>query len=1038
MILNEKKNKSLIGYKQRDIFISFRNLSVDGCQESIVLDSYLRGNGRIHLFKNIVMILLLLISFAIADNQDAYFQQYVNYDIDVKLDVDYHKLDVKETLLYTNNSPDTLSAIYFYVYMNKFRKRSLALLDLIQDKGSLTIHHVLENDSTNIDGLIDETIFHVRLHSTLKPGYSVRFKFDFTVVLPAVEGRVGYFGEHYDVGNWYITPVVYDKQGWHLNQHLDNEFYQEWGDYQVDIHVPKGFMVGATGNLMNPTKAYADTGFHIPNYYLVGEEDTTSTSWQYEAKNVHDFAWTTDPAYKLMQSNWNGITFNVLVMDYNADSWRQVLEWGPKAVQFLSENFGEYPYRQMTVVDTYIKAGGIEYPQITFINDMIHPEYQLSDFRTTIIHEMAHNWYYGILGSNQTEKGWMDEGFTTFAEIKTIEAIFGRYKNYPVTERDWFLKNFSLPDDDRTINARSYLKLAKFNFDNDFVNLHPDYMGKESYTLEYDKSAMILFMLEYTLGDSVFKKAMLDYYEKWKFKHPAPKDFISSMEKSSGRELDWFFDQWLNTNRKLDYAVTDVEGEWKLIDTIENYHCRIEFARKNKIFMPIDFDVYLKSGDTVKYQIPVDNFSKPEKNRKALLYWHFSQDTYTAEIFCDSEVNKVMIDPSLRLMDINMLDNSSNCLPGQDFHFMKYTSGTPPLNKYVWELWPTAFYNDVDKLKLGGTLNGSYLDIDHKIDLWLWYKTAWGNVDFDFSYRTPVDWVGKLSHIYLNAFNLDGRQGGQISVTHLLDKVWREEPRYKIEVGLAHHKMYDERYLVSLWDKGNVNTVFLNWSMDNSYYKGWKPKNTLQVNFISSIFSNQYDFSQVSLEWQHKLWQSYSDWEIDFRLIAGHSDGNIPAQYLFNLSSDNGWGEFQQSFYRSKGSLPYQWKRKGHLYKQGGGNVRGYSLFHKENIYASNISSFNIDISIPNPLYQSYILILEDIYPVMFADIGAVWENEIPSVKSFYKSFGISLVWNSFYYIDYIFNLEKVRVDFPIWLSHVPDSDKNLEFRWLVRFDFRY
>lgn len=1035
MILNGKKNKKKSVFAQKTSL----NLKVDEISESIKSEFTICKSYNIFLLSCLFVITIFFSRTSLAENSDAYFQQYVNYDINVKLDVDYHKLDVKETLLYTNNSPDTLKEIYFYVYMNKFRKKSLALPQLFQDKGSITIHQVLENDSANINGLVDETIFHVKLHNILFPGYSVRFKFEFTADLPQVEGRLGYFGEHYDIGNWYITPAVYDKQGWHLNQHLDNEFYQEWGDFKVDIRVPKGFLVGATGNLMNLTEAYADTGYYIPNYYLVGEEDTTNSHWIFEAKNVHDFAWTTDPDYRLLQAQWNGITFNVLVFSYNTESWKQVLDWGLKTIQFLSENFGDYPYDQMTVADTYIKAGGIEYPQITFINDMIHPEYQLADFRTTIIHEMAHNWFYGILGNNQTEKGWMDEGFTTFAEIKTVESLFGRYTNYPVTEQDFFTQKFSLADDDRSINARSYLKLAKFEFDNDFVNLHPDYMGREAYILEYDKSAMILFMLEYTLGDSVFKKAMLDYYDKWKFKHPGPEDFISSIEQTSGRELDWFFEQWINTNRKLDYAITDVDGEWQTVDSLKTFHCQIDFERKNKIFMPIDFDVYLENGDTLKYQIPVDRFSKPEKNRKVLPYWHFSQKKYSAKINCKSEVDKVEIDPSLRLMDINMLDNISSCIPKQDFHFMKYASNKPPVNKYLWEMWPTAFYNDIDKLKFGINLNGSYLDIDHKLDLWLWYKTAKTNFDFDFSYRTPVDWLGKLTHIYLNAFTIDGRQGGQVSIAHLLDKVWREEPRYKIEAGFTYHKNYDISYLMSAWDKGDITTLFFNWSLENSYYRGWKPKNILQVNLITSFLTPHYDFSLLSLEWQHKLWKTGNDWEIDFRLFGGHIEGNAPLQYMFNLSGDNGWGEFQQSFYCSKGSLPFPWKREGHLYKQGGGNIRGYSLINPENeLISSNVASINIDISLPNPLNQFYIPIVDDIYPVMFTDIGTIWNSNFPSAKSFKKSFGGSLVWNSHYYLDYLFNLEKVRIDFPIWLSDVPDSKKNLEFRWLIRFDFRY
>ncbi|MCK5032139.1 MAG: hypothetical protein KAS18_00865, partial [Calditrichia bacterium] len=320
-----------------------------------------------------------------------------------------------------------------------------------------------------------------------------------------------------------------------------------------------------------------------------------------------------------------------------------------------------------------------------------------------------------------------------------------------------------------------------------------------------------------------------------------------------------------------------------------------------------------------------------------------------------------------------------------------------------------------------------------------WYKTAWGNADFDFSYRTPVDWLGKLTHVYLNAFTIDGRQGGQVSISHLLDKVWSQEPRYKIEAGLANHKLFDDRYLMNIWDSGDVNTVFINWSSEDSYHRGWKPKNLMQLNFISSVFNEKYNFSQISFEWLYKVWNSYSDWEIDLRLFTGYGDGKTPAQYLFNLTGDNSWGEFQQSFYRSKGSLPFPWRRTGHLYKQGGGNVRGYSLIKvNSELYASNIASFNIDISLPNPLDQFYIPVIEDIYPVVFSDIGAVWEKDIPSIKSFKKSFGFSLVWNSYYYVDYLFNLEKVRVDFPIWLSHVPSNTDNLEFRWLIRFDFRY
>jgi len=449
--------------------------------------------------------------------------------------------------------------------------------------------------------------------------------------------------------------------------------------------------------------------------------------------------------------------------------------------------------------------------------------------------------------------------------------------------------------------------------------------------------------------------------------------------------------------------------------------------------------VALKNGKILKYQIPIDNFPKPEKNREPLPYWHFSKKDYTAELVLNSEVEEVEIDPSMRLMDINILNNHSGFIPRQEFHFMRYASEVPPLNRYVWEFWPTAFYNDRDKAKLGFNLKGSYLDIDHKLDLWLWYKTGIGNVDFDFSYNSPVSWFGKMTNIYVNTYTLDGRQGGEISISHVLNESRRAVPKYKIDVGITNHKLFDEKYLMTPWSFGNVNSLFFNWAMESSYYSGLKPRHLLQINMISSTLGSSFNFSQVSLEWFRKIWNSYSNWELDLRFFTGYSEGNVPEQYLYNLSGDNSWGEFQQSFYRSQGSLPYPWRRNGHLYKQGGGNIRGYSLVEDYlTLFAPKIAAFNIDILLPNPLETLYLPVIEDIEPAFFMDFGTVWNNKMPDFKLFRKSAGIAIAWNAFYYLDYWFNLNQVRIDFPLWLSDVKNGEKNVDFRWQIRFDFNY
>jgi len=258
--------------------------------------------------------------------RENYFQQYVNYVIDAKLNDGQNQIEANEQLLYVNHSPDTLSSIYFHLYFNKYKQGALT------EEGSprentiayIQINEIKENDSTTNSFEIDRTLMKLDLISKLGPGDSVLFTFDFIAKMPPASGRYGYLGLHYDVGNWFPTPVVYDRDGWHLHQHIDNEFYQEWGDFKVNITVPKGFVVGATGNLINPEEAMADTTKEVRDWFNHNFEDTTSTTtWRYEAKNVHDFAWSADPDYRYITRNWDSIDVHYLVMERNYDAWKK-------------------------------------------------------------------------------------------------------------------------------------------------------------------------------------------------------------------------------------------------------------------------------------------------------------------------------------------------------------------------------------------------------------------------------------------------------------------------------------------------------------------------------------------------------------------------------------------------------------------------------------------------------------------------------------------------------------------------------------------
>jgi hypothetical protein len=324
-----------------------------------------------------------------------------------------------------------------------------------------------------------------------------------------------------------------------------------------------------------------------------------------------------------------------------------------------------------------------------------------------------------------------------------------------------------------------------------------------------------------------------------------------------------------------------------------------------------------------------------------------------------------------------------------EWHFMRSQSRAPPLDQYIWEAWPLAFYNDVDIAKLGINLQGSYLNIDHQVNLNMWYKTATRRLDFDLDYQTPVGWLGKLSEIHLRLFTLDGRQGGRIGLIHRLS--FMGDPKVEMQIGFANHQLFDAEYLTGRWDRGNVNNLYLSWQRSTSY-RGWNPKQNLLVYFHTSIPGSAFQYSQFSFTGNHKFWDGFSDLEFDVRIFAGYGAYDVPAQYLFNLGGDNSWGEFEQIFYRARGSLPWPWKRNGNLYKSGGAEVKGYSLYGAGSIITGrNALALNLDLKLGNPAENILPYYLRLIHPHVWTDGGHVWDGNIPAFKNFKASAGISL-----------------------------------------------
>lgn len=529
--------------------------------------------GRLLFYKQRSVIKLYL-SFlcacfsASAICQQAYWQQQVNYKIDVSLDDKLHTLDGFEKIEYINNSPDTLRFIWFHLWPNAYKNDKTAFSD-----------QLLENDDTKfyfsdkeergyinrldfkVDNVTAETedhpqhidIIKVILPFPLPPAQRILITTPFHVKLPGNFSRSGHEGQSYQVTQWYPKPAVYDKNGWHPMPYLDQgEFYSEFGNFEVNITVPENYVVAATGELQNqgekqwldaranftwqPSKRKVKTkggGIKtITEKFPPSSNDIKILTFKQE--NVHDFAWFADKRFIVnhdtcMLAPGKKVDVYAYYTIEEKDEWKNSTRFAKDALRTRSEWIGEYPFKVVSVVQGPESiSGGMEYPTITILSPL--PNEQLLDF--TIAHEIGHNWFYAILGSNERKYPWMDEGFNTYYDNRYSEFKYGDkgevnivHKTVPIKsiERILFETKATLKQDQPINSSSDTLTLVNYELS------------------AYYKTGAWLEYLATLLGTGTVDKAMQAYYNRWQFKHPQPGDFRKVMEETSGRNMDSLF-----------------------------------------------------------------------------------------------------------------------------------------------------------------------------------------------------------------------------------------------------------------------------------------------------------------------------------------------------------------------------------------------------------------------------------------------------------------------------------------------------------------
>lgn len=1040
-----------------------------------------------------------------------YWQQDVHYKIKAKIDDKTDIINASEQLTYFNNSPDTLTFVYFHLYENAFQPGSYTedlhknnkfpiKFGQYESQKLGTVISNLKVDGAEVKTELDNTILKVWLPKPLLPNQSVSFTMDFKTYFDAggsIRRRMKMFTaygyKHYDGVHWYPRISVYDrKQGWDTDQHLTREFYGDFGSFDVELTFANNYVLDATGVLINEKEVLPDTlrkKLDIKNFAkkplesapsVVITPDGTWKTWKFQAINVHDFAFTADPTYRIGEAEWNGIRIIALAEEPHASRWQNAASYTAKVMEVYSKDFGMYAYPKMIVADA---RDGMEYPMLT-LDGGLEPSY-----RDLLAHEVGHNWFFGMVGTNETYRAALDEGFTQFIESWAYEKIDGKYlihtiprpkmKSYTKTEtvdgkqvtqiyyepgKLTYAQKFQRPQLVREAEVYNGYLFDAIQGDETTLNTHSDMFGGAlrhggGYRQVYMKTATMLYNLQYVLGDSLFQGAMKNYFDTWKMAHPYWEDFKSSVIRYTKVDLNWFFDEWFETSKTVDYGIKSVRKG----DNKDEYE--ITFVRKG-MQMPIDFEVIARDSSRHRFYIPNTWFEK-KTDAKVLPRWigfDNIQKTYTATVTIPGGITNVIIDPTNRLADVNMLDNSFIFPVSYSFDSRIYN--VPDWKQYEIFYRPDLWYNGYDGLKLGFAVNGGYMNYRHVFDAAIWFNSGilqnrsyldtaayinkFDNISYRFSYRTATDKLMKKSAVFLSARSLDGLQAYVVGFDK---KNNTGKDKYSVFFkSMIRQSVNDLNYLLypKEWETKMLNnTVNLGYEHNYNYKKG---NGNIQLGLRSSALMSDYDYAQVSLTAVNK--NDLGKININTRTFIGYGTGhNTPRESQYYAAGANPEELMENKYTRAQGFFPPDWAGFGsttnHFQHGGGLNLRGYAgyLLPEEDskgelhyAYRGTAgAAVNAELEFQelvkiNPRFLKNTFKLAT---YLFGDAGVMNYNQpgddlkLGSLRAD-AGVGTALTIQRWGPLQVVKPLV-IRFDMPLFLNRIPAVDNdNFQFRWII------
>ncbi len=659
-----------------------------------------RNSKEVQFLFLVFFLLLVNTSFNLSYSQQTIFPKplsgrIANYDMLVKLNPDKKLIIGNETLYWKNTSTDKIKELQFHLYLNAFKNSKSTFitesggqlrgdkLDMQSDSnwGWIDIRSMKIKNGEDLTDKIkfihpdddneeDKTVISVLLDKPILPGKEIILNIKFESKLPKVFARSGFSDNFFMVGQWFPKIGVYEKAGeryavkgqWNCHQyHANSEFYADFGVYNVHITVPNNYVVGAVGVLQNEKQ----------------NSDSTKTLF-YHAEDVIDFAWTASPEFKVVSAEWKHVKIRVLLQPQHLDQTDRHVNSVINALEYFDKYIGKYPYPNLTIVDPPFRglgAAGMEYPTLFTGGCLWGMPRGVKLTEMVVIHEFGHNYFMGLLATNEFEEAWMDEGFNSYYEARTMDNYYGK------NEAFFNFLGFHFGDFEMQREGYAGMRNPKIAENSRYSWQFQD-GGYGSLT--YSKTSTWMFTLERLLGQDVMDEIMQTYFERWKFKHPCATDFIAVVnevyQKKSGNKfgdnMDWFFKQVLYGSDICDYklayiSVAEIQPPNGAYDSSgvrlfyktntdskneTRYRSKVVVYRLGGVVMPEEILVHFKSG------------------KEILEHWDGKDRTHDLIYKSTDKVVWAKVDPYNKIpIDVNLINNSYAKKPERS-SILKYTA----------------------------------------------------------------------------------------------------------------------------------------------------------------------------------------------------------------------------------------------------------------------------------------------------------------------------------------------------------------------------